>query len=128
MSKKTKVAGNPALDATLPDVSIELGGETYHLCFDYAALSVAERKLSNAGIKVNLLEALELQSIGAERLPIVFFASLIKAQPSITFEEVKALVTMKTFLPIFQAVVDAFVASMAEPSGETADPPLPAAE
>jgi hypothetical protein len=115
MSKKTKVAGNPALDATLPDVSIEIKGETYHLCFDYAALSIAERKLSDVGIKVNMLEALDLRGIGAERLPIVFFAALVKAQPDITYEEASALITMKNYADIFSKVVEAFVASMAEP-------------
>jgi hypothetical protein len=126
MSKRNKVAGNPALDATLPDVSIELAGETYHLCFDYAALSLAERKLSAAGIKVNLLEA--MGSIGAEKLPFLFYAGLIKAHPSISFEEAKALITMKTLTSIYGAVVNAFVASMAEPKEEAADPQPPAAE
>jgi hypothetical protein len=94
------------------------------------ALSIAERKLSDQGIKCNLLEALDLRSIGAERLPLVFFAALVKAQPSITYEQAKALVTMKTFGEIFTAVVDAFVASMAEPTAEKtpSDPTGPAAQ
>jgi hypothetical protein len=114
VSKKNKVAGNPAHDASLPNVSLDLKGETYHLGFDYAALSVAERKLNDAGHRVNLLEAMDLRSIGAERLPIVFFASLLKGQPSMTFEEASSLVTMRTYAAIFEKVVEAYVASMTE--------------
>ena len=113
MSKK-KVAGNPALDATLPYVVLELDGESYRLAFDYAALSVAERKLADIGVQVNMLDALDLRSIGAERLPIVLYASLVKAQPDMTFEDVKHLVTMRTYALIFEKVVEAFVASMKE--------------
>ena len=115
MSKKHRVAGNPAFDPTLPDVSIVLKGETFHLAFDYGALATAERKLSDVGVKCNLLEALDLRSIGAERLPIVFFASLVKAHPSMTYEKASSLITMKNYADIFAKVVEAFVASMAEP-------------
>lgn len=123
MSKKTKIAGNPAHDPTLPDVSIELGGHTYHLAFTYGALALAERKLSEAGQKVNLLEALDLRSIGAERLPVVLYASLITGHPDITFAEASALITMRNYADIFAKVVEAFVASMSEPKVEdTANP------
>ena len=116
MSKKTKVAGNPALDPTLPDVKITIKGETYSLCFDYAALAIAERKLSDAGIKVNMLSQLDLRDISAERLPILFFAALVKGHPNTSYEDAKSLITIKNFADIFSKVVEAFVASMAEPA------------
>lgn len=126
MSKKSnKIADNPALDPTLPDVSITLKGKPYSLCFTYGALALAERKLSDEGQKCNLLEALDLRNLGADRLPIVFFASLITAHPSITLAEVTGLITMKNFPDIFSKVVEAFVASMSEPKSEDESNPIP---
>lgn len=112
MSKKTKVAGTPGLDPTLPNVSIEIGGETYHLCFDYAALATAERKLSDEGIRVNMLASFDLN---AERLPYVFYAGLLKAHPDITFAQASAFISLRSYIDIFLRVKEAFDASMAEP-------------
>jgi hypothetical protein len=140
VSKKTKVAGNPALDCTLPDVSIELDGTTYHLCFDYASLAIAERKLNDSlvlawrklndalplderkpfdqGTKVNMLASLDLTQMGAERLPSLFYAALVKGQPEITFAQASSLITMRTFADVFAKVAEAFVGSMSEPKAE----------
>lgn len=124
MSKKHRVAGNPSLDATLPYVALELNGESYRLAFDYAALSLAERKLADIGMQVNMLNALDLRSIGAERLPIVFYAALVKAHPEMTYEDAKALVSMRTYSAIFEKVVEAFIDSMKEEKGQTDANPL----
>jgi len=129
MSKKVKVAGAPALDPTLPKVSLELAGETWQLCFDYAALAIAERKLAEAGEVVNMLLVMDIRNLGASRLPIVFFASLVRCHPEITLEKVRSMVTMESFSAVYDAVVDAYVASCpslkekkkdADPTGEPA--------
>lgn len=122
MSKKSKSPA-PALDATLPDVSLDLSGQTYHLVFTYAALSIAERKLKASGVSVNILQALDFREVGAEKLPILFFASLLHAQPDTTFEDAQALVTMKTFAPIFEKTVEAYVASMSDATEAAAEAP-----
>ncbi|MGC1783480.1 MAG: hypothetical protein WA708_13235, partial [Acidobacteriaceae bacterium] len=104
-------AGAPALDPTLPKVSLELGGETWHLCYDYAALAIAERKLARAGQFVNMLKAVNLSLLGADRLPYMFFAGLVRSHPEITFAQASALVTMDTMDRVYEAVVDAYLAS-----------------
>jgi hypothetical protein len=143
MSKKNRVATNPAVDPTLPDVSIEIAGVQYHLVFTYGALAMAERKLSDAALRtaaakaeadpdgprdlvqrINLLEALDLRSIGAERLPLVFYASLITGHPGISPAEAAGLITMRNYADVFAKVVEAFVASMAEPGDKTSQDPI----
>ncbi|MGC1784451.1 MAG: hypothetical protein WA708_18145, partial [Acidobacteriaceae bacterium] len=86
--KKLEVAGAPALDPTLPKVSLELGGETWHLCYDYAALAIAERKLRAAGQVVNMLLAMNVFDLDAEKLPHVFFAGLVRSHPEMTIGKV----------------------------------------
>jgi hypothetical protein len=111
MSKKLKVTGAPALDPTLPKVSLELAGETWQLCFDYAALAIAERKLAEAGEVVNMLLVMDIRYLGASRLPILFFASLVRCHPDITLAKVRSLCTMETFSVIYDGVVEAYLES-----------------
>jgi hypothetical protein len=111
MSKKLKVAGAVALDPTLPKVSLELAGETWQLCFDYAALAIAEQKLADAGEVVNMLLVMDIRYLGASRLPIVFFASLVRCHPEVTLAKVRSLVTMESFSAVYDAVVQAYLES-----------------
>lgn len=115
MSKKAagklKVPGVPALDPTLPKVSLELAGETWQLCFDYAALAIAEEKLAEQGEVVNMLLVADVRYIGAQRLPVLFFAALIRCHPDITLEKVRSMVTMETFSAVYDAVVEAYLQS-----------------
>ena len=129
MSKKVKVAGAPALDPTLPKVSLELAGETWQLCFDYAALAIAEQKLRAAGHDVNMLIAMNMRELGAVKLPAVFFAGLVRHHPEITWEKAESLLTLETYETIYCAVVQAYIASCpslkekkkdADPIGEPA--------
>jgi len=133
MSKKVKVAGAPALDPTLPKVSLELAGETWQLCFDYAALAIAEQKLAEAGRLINMLVVMDMRELGAERLPFAFFAALVRCHPEITFEKAAGMVTLETAGQIYTKVVDAYVASCPSLSKlkdeKTADPTVePAAK
>jgi hypothetical protein len=145
MSKKTRIAVNPAHDPTLPDVSITLDGQVYRLCFDYGSLAIAERKLNDSlvlawrklndalplderkpfdqGTKVNMLASLDLSQMGAERLPVLFYAALVKGHPGITFGEASALITMHTFADVFSKVAEAFVASMSEVGDKKSEDP-----
>ena len=124
MSKKQKVAGAPALDPTLPKVSLELAGETWQLCFDYAALAIAERKLAEAGHPVNMLMAMNLAALGAEKLPYMFFAGLVRNHPDVDFDAVSAMVTMDSFPAVYAAVVRAYLEScpsLKDKTGEKKD-------
>lgn len=111
MSKTLKVAGVPAVDPTLPKVSLTLNGREWHLCFDYAALALAERKLAEAGTPVNMLIAMDMRDLNITRLPFVLFAALLREHPEITFKEIGALVTMDSLPRIYIAIVDAYLAS-----------------
>ena len=113
-----KVAKNVAIDPTLPKVPITLGAETFYLCFTFAALATAEARLRQAGITVNLLHALDLSNMDAERVVPLLYAALISYQPDITPEGVAKLVTFRNLGSIFEGVARAYGESLAEPTAE----------
>jgi hypothetical protein len=121
---KVTVAKNPAIDPTLPKVPLKLGKETHYLCFDFAAFALAEARLRQAGVTVNLLHALDLSAMNAERVVPLLFASLVKHQPTITPEEVAKLVTFKNLGAIFEAIGKAYEASLAEPEPDAKPNPI----
>jgi hypothetical protein len=116
----SKVAKNPAIDPTLPKIVITLGGVEYHLCFTFGALAVAAAKLRQAGIACNLLHALDLSNMDADRVVPLLYAALITYKPSITPEEVAKLVTFRNLGSIFEGIAKAYSESLAEP--EPSDP------
>jgi hypothetical protein len=122
------VAGNPAIDPTLPKVELKLGNKTYFLCFTFKALALAQTILRNNGIDCNLLQSLDLTALQADRLVPLLYAGLITHMPEITLEEVFELVLFRNMHLVFEAVVLAYGASMAEPDPDAApvDPTLPA--
>ena len=114
MAKKTEVAGNPELDSTLPDVSIELNGSTYHLLFTFGALSIAEKKLHAAGIRIGLLVARNIAFWDASTLPYIFFAALVTRHPEITFHQANALLDFENCEAVVDKLVEAHNAAMPE--------------
>lgn len=127
MAKTVKIAGNPEIDPTLPKIEIKLDGKSYFLCFTFGALALAQAHLKAAGIDCNLLHALDLTSVDPIRLPLLLYAALITHQPTMTVAEATALVTMKTLGPIYEGVIKAYGASLADPVTEDvkADPSQP---
>ena len=105
-----------AIDPTLPKVEVELGGKKYFLCFTFAALAQAETKLRELGTRVNLLKALNLEDLHAEQVVPVLFAAMLTHQPDIDPVTVAKLVTFKSLPNIFPAIMDAYVASLADPA------------
>lgn len=124
----TRVAKNPAIDPTLPKVTLTLGAETLYLCFTFAALATAEAKLRQAGITVNLLHALDLSNMDAERVVPLLYAALITYQPSIAPEDVAKLVTFRNLGSIFEAIAKAYGESLADPEPGTTSPIEPQPE
>jgi hypothetical protein len=124
--------GPPVHGATPRDITITLNGKEYHLLFNFAALELAEMKLAAAGIHLSMLLMVDMRGLSAQRLPYLFFASLVTKHPGITFAEAKALITLRTALPIHNAVCDAYMAGMVDPHAakeKEPDPtPEPAAE
>jgi hypothetical protein len=123
MSKaKVKVAGIPGTDPTLPRIEFKRGKETFYLCFNFRALAIAQKNLRLSGVECNLLKALDLSGMDAERIVPVFYATLITHQPDITIEQVENLIDLKNIGLVFNVIADAYVASLAEPSDEDEKP------
>jgi hypothetical protein len=119
-SPKNKVSGVPGTDPTLPRVEIELGGKKYFLCFTFAALAIAQKRLRDAGIDCNILHALDLSAMDITRVVPLLFAALITYKPDITYPEAEALVTLKNLGKVFEGIASAYVASLGEPDAEEA--------
>jgi hypothetical protein len=121
MSKAPKIS---LIDPTLPRVELKLGKETYFLVFTFKALAIAQKGLRDIGVEVNLLHALDLSNMDAEKLIPLLYAALITHQPKITPAEVTELVTFKNLGTIFEKIAEAYGASLADPSDEDvkADP------
>jgi len=115
---KSKVAGVPGTDPTLPRAEIKLGAESYYLCFNFGAIAIAQKSLRDIGVEVNLLHALDLSNMDAINLVPLLYAALITYQPKITLDKVTSLVTLKNLSIIFRGIGDAYVASLSEPSSE----------
>lgn len=124
MAKTVKISERPELDPTLPKTELKLGKQTYLLCFTFKALAVAQKNLRDIGVNVNLLHALDLSNVDAEKLVSLLYAALITHQPEITPLEVTGLVTFRNLGSIFDAIAQAYAASLADPSDEDgkADP------
>jgi hypothetical protein len=106
------IANQPGQDPTLPDVDLILGGKTYKLCFDFNAICQAEKV---AG--VNLLTSV-IGEITAQSLRGLLWASLLKDQPTITIDEVGALIRPTNIAVIRQAVVTAWFGSVPDEESE----------
>jgi hypothetical protein len=122
----SKVAHVPEVDPTLPKVELTLAKQTYHLCFTFDALAVAESEFRKRGIKVNLIEALDLSSLGASQMAPLLYAALITHDPEITIDQVSKLVTFRDLAKIFNAIIKAYEASLAEPDKDDKAAPLDA--
>jgi hypothetical protein len=103
-----KVAGNPEHDATLPKTPIKLGKETYYLCYNFRALSLAESKLRNVGVECNILKSLDPTELDATKLATVLFAGLLAHKPNITFDEVLSLIDFKNMFTIPGKIMEAY--------------------
>lgn len=122
MPKKLKVNDTPGTDPTLPRVEMKLGKETYYLAFSFKALATAEKNLREIGVKSNLLHALDLSNMDAEKFVPLLYAALITHQPDISPAKVANLVTFRNMGVIFEKLAEAYAASMAEPSPEDEQP------
>ena len=105
----TSVAGEPGLDATLPDVSLVIGGKERHLCYDYNAIVLAEKATG-----VNLLKAI-VGEITATNLRGLLWAALVRDNPKLTLDEVGSWISPRNVGTIHQALITAWFGSIDEP-------------
>jgi hypothetical protein len=125
---KVKVASdavaNTPVDPTLPNVPVEIGGVTYKLCFDFAALAEAESHFIKQGHKINLLRELPAENLSSTR--IIFACAIHKFQPELSYEDALNLVTLPVLYLVAMAVNNAWKESLPEPAPEPkGNPPLP---
>lgn len=107
-----------------PTTPVVIGGVTYSLLFDFEAIALAERITSRsllAGMRQQADETLTISFVGD-----MLYACLHAKHPKITYSKAKALVTRKTMVHIWGAIMRAWDAGLAEPDPdkvvEGADP------
>jgi|ERR1039457_414617 hypothetical protein len=99
-------------------IRLDIGGLGYLLVFEFEAIAEAEELTGRA-----LLTGLKRQDIEAPSISLVrlmLFACLHARQPNMTLDQVKPLVTRNTLPEIWNKVLEAWTAGMAEPD-EDAD-------
>lgn len=115
--KVIETSGTPA-DPTARFALLELNGETYWLIFDFNAIARAEQVA-----KVNLLESLDFSGLTAAQYRGLFYASLLKAHPEVTIDEVGQLINLRSMAKISAALLQAWKNSTGVE--DTEDPPEP---
>jgi hypothetical protein len=108
------------VDPTLPFTEIEIEGKTYKMCFDLAALALAEDRLIAAGHDANLLMAMVQLSFSRTR--ILFAVSLQVYQPELDYEVSKTWVNDKNLTAIVLAISEAWRINAPDPEKAPADP------
>lgn len=109
-------------DPTIPDVSVEVDGSSYRLCFDFEALARAKAMLRKAGVEVNILRCLDFREVDVDTLPLLFFAAAHRFQPELSYAEAQRAVSLRTAEGILSGIFAAYTAAM---SKDTANPPEP---
>ncbi len=115
-----ETVANTTEDPTLEFTELKLGKKTYKLLYDFDAIAKIE---AATGIPL-LLGFDHAQINSAVRCAAMLHASMLRAQPDITFEEVKRLIKPTNIGQIAQALNKAWYASIAEAEAE--NPPMPA--
>jgi hypothetical protein len=115
------------IDPTLPFTEIEIGGQTYKMCFDNATLFEAEEYLHRRGHDVNLLRVFPV--LNGSNARIFFAMSLHRFHPGIGFDEARNMVTLGNLHFVANAVAQCILASYEVAGGKKqADPPEPSKE
>ena len=128
---RAATAAAPVHGASPKDVTITIEGKEYHLVFSFKALEIAEMRLAEAKHHVNMLLQMDPTTVGATRLPFLFFAALVTNHPEVTFAQAREMINFRTAMPIHNAVMDTYVAAMVQPKAgsKEGDPtPEPAAK
>lgn len=121
MSHETNtVAGTPA-DPTARFTTLEIGGKTFKLCYDFEAIAKAEELTGMA-----LLFGVDWSHIDARRMRAMLCAAMLKAQPDTKPEQLTKFFTHQNVLKIQNAIIDAWLNSTPEAKDDDEDPQTPA--
>lgn len=99
------------IDFTFPEVSFQIGEETYRLRFDFEAISAFQY-----GSGINLIT--DTWELSALNLVALLWAGLRRFHPDVTFEKVESWVTVKSSQQLYKLALQAMQESLPEP-----DPP-----
>ena len=126
MARK-KISGKPAVDPTLPDVSVEINGKVYRLAYTFAALALAQAKLKTVNGTINVFRAVMFTDVDPIDLCVLFYAGLQANHPDLTYDEACELITLQNYGDVFKACYKAYTESMAPPDSkeDAANPPEP---
>jgi len=108
MATKSKVAGTPGLDPALPNVPLTIGGDTYHLCFDFNAIAQVQ---ATTGVNLFAADPTKFDPITFRGM---FWSALLRAHPDLTINDAGALITPSTIPAIAEAVSKVWNESQAE--------------
>ena len=106
------------LEPWIRGVDLSVDGRTFTLCFDFAALALAEHALRARGIDVCLLDGLPDIDLSSARL--LFASSLQHFQPDCDFRAGLRLVRAQNVREVARKVREAWVASFPERSQDSA--------
>jgi len=123
MRKQIKKKAIVTPDPTIPDVSVEVDGETFHLCFDFSALALAKAELRKQGVEVNILRSIDFREIDVDTLPALFFAAALRYRPDLEWSRAVELVNLRTAAGIHGALASAYMAAMLEPGKNPPEAP-----
>ncbi len=113
MRKRTphSVAGRPGADPTLPDVTLILGGRERTLCFDFNAICVASKATG-----LNLLKSI-VSELDPQALRGLLWAALLRDEPTLTIDEVGAMIRVPSIPGIRDALMQTWFASVGDGKG-----------
>jgi hypothetical protein len=97
-----------------PTVEITLGGKKYELVFDFDAIAEAE-DITDRSLIVGMYTS-EAVRPKISFLRALFFACAHALQPTLTYDEAKLLVTLKTFGDVWMKVLEAW--RLSQPDAE----------
>lgn len=98
----------------VPTTSLTLGGTTYKLCFDLAALLRVEKETGK-----NMLAALGIGEWNLTLVMAAFHAALLRFQPDVDFVALSASLTRKEMLDATGAMFEAYDLATALDAAET---------
>lgn len=110
------IAGRPGEDPTLPDVSLVIGGQERHLCFDFEAICKVEQLTG-----LNLLKS-AVSEVSATNLRALLYAALLRDDPALSLEQVSKWITMHNVANIHQALVTAWFGSVDQQESKDDEP------
>lgn len=119
MAKKHTIANTP-LDPTVAKTEITLNGKKFYLAYDFNALAVSE---SLTGL--NMLSAIDMRNLDAQKLRALLYAALLKFQPEMTLEMAGCLMPPVTgFSALAKALAETYYGANAV-EDIVENPPLP---